>query len=60
MSEAIQRKDSADSFSKVSKMIVEVSEAAWHSLPNNETVLREIGSSMEGLTSDEAAKRLAM
>ena len=63
MAEAIQRLDSAGEharFSKASKMAIEVGEEAWHSLPSNEAVLKEIGSSMQGLTTEEAAKRLAM
>ena len=63
MGDVIQRLDSAgehDQFSKASKMAIEVGEAAWHSMPSNAAVLKEIGSCMEGLTTNEAAKRLAM
>ena len=46
--------------SKVSDVAIVVGEAAWHSLPSNESVLREIGSDQQiGLTTEEATKRLA-
>ena len=34
-------------------------ETAWHSIPDGESVLKELGSSQEGLSSADAAARLA-
>jgi hypothetical protein len=50
----------ASQFSRSSKLALEVGELAWHTLPDIETVLLELSSSMEGLSTDDALKRLIM
>jgi hypothetical protein len=35
-----------------------VAPTAWHAMASGDAVLRELGSSMAGLSSEEAAKRL--